>query len=498
MAARTLMIQGTGSGVGKSVLAAALCRILWKDGLRVAPFKAQNMALNSFVTAEGLEMGRAQAVQAEACGLEPSVKMNPVLLKPSGGTRSQVVLLGRPIGEREAGRAYADRAGLAARIAEAFEELAAAHDVVVIEGAGSPAEINLRGTDLANMAMARIARAPVLIVGDIDRGGVFAWMKGTLDLLDEAERRHVKGFVINKFRGDLSLLRDGVTMFERMAGRPVLGVVPHFRDLHLDEEDAVPLDGPRPAAGAAAVALAVVHLPHLSTFTDFLALAHEPDVGVRYVGRPEHLGCPDLIVLPGSKNTVEDLLAIRREGLERAVLDQVNRGTPLLGICGGFQMMGRTIEDPLGVESREGSVAGMNLLPMQTALAGEKQTVQISRTTEETAFAPQGLEVRGYEIHMGRTAPEAGLPGLLAGCPPDAPSAAVGGRLAGTYVHGLFDANPFRRAFLDRLRARKGLGPAGSSLDFQAFRIRQFDQLEARVREHLDLAAVYRILENGV
>lgn len=496
--AKTLMIQGTGSGVGKSVLVAALCRIFWKDGRNVAPFKSQNMALNSFVTTEGLEMGRAQVMQAEACGLVPSVKMNPVLLKPSGDTRSQVVLMGKPIGEREAGRYYADRAELLPKIASAFEGLASEHEIIVIEGAGSPAEINLRSVDMVNMAMARLAKAPVLIVGDIDRGGVFAWMKGTFDLLTEAERPHVKGFVINKFRGDLSLLEDGLRMFEEMVGVPVLGVIPFFRDIHLDEEDAVPIDSVRPSAVEGGIDIAVLYLPHISNFTDFLALAHEPDVSVRYVARPEHLGRPDLIILPGSKNTIEDLLRIRRVGLEEAVLQRAKDGTPVVGICGGFQMMGRLVEDPEGVETNEGSVPGMSLIPVRTVMAGTKETVQVSLRTAEQAFTEGGIALRGYEIHMGRTIPEEDLPALFDGGSPSSPSVVAQDRFIGTYVHGLFDSDAFRLSFLNRLRSRKGLPRRESSFDYQAFKCEQFDRLEAVVRESLDMAAVYRILESGL
>ena len=496
--AKALMIQGTGSGVGKSVLVAALCRILWKDGRKVAPFKSQNMALNSFVTTEGLEMGRAQVMQAEACGLVPSVKMNPVLLKPSGDTRSQVILMGKPIGEREAGKYYADRAKLLPRVASAFEELASEHEIIVIEGAGSPAEINLRNVDMVNMAMARLARAPVVIVGDIDRGGVFAWMKGTFDLLTDQERGHVKGFVVNKFRGDLSLLEGGVKMFERMVGLPVLGVIPFFRDIHLEEEDAVPIDSVRPAAVKKGIDIAVIYLPHISNFTDFLALAHEPDVSVRYVMSPVHLGRPDLIILPGSKNTIEDLLRIRRVGLEEAVLQCARTGTPVVGICGGFQMMGRIVEDPEGVETGEGSVPGMNLIPVRTVMTEKKETVQVSLRTAEHAFTKRGIVLHGYEIHMGRTILEEELPSLFDESSPASPSIVAKDRFLGTYVHGLFDSDAFRLSFLNHLRSRKGLTPRESSFDYRAFMDRQFDKLEALVRESLEMREVYRILEKGL
>ncbi|MEW6441135.1 MAG: cobyric acid synthase [bacterium] len=496
--AKTLMVQGTGSGVGKSVLVAALCRILWKDGRRVAPFKSQNMALNSFVTAEGLEMGRAQVMQAEACGLAPTVKMNPVLLKPSGDTRSQVVVMGRPVGEREAGKYYADRPELFRQMSEAFRALASEYEIIVLEGAGSPAEINLRHADMVNMAMAREARAPVLIVGDIDRGGVFAWMKGTYDLLDPEERRHVKGFLINKFRGDLSLLESGVRMFEEMVGLPVLGVIPFFRDIHLDEEDAVPVETLRPPCPEGGIDIAVIYFPHISNFTDFLALAREPDVSVRYVRSADRLGRPDLIVLPGTKNTIEDLLRIRSVGLEDAVLRRVQSGTPVAGICGGFQMLGRVIEDPERVESREGRVRGMDLVPMRTVMTSEKQTIQVSLSTAPNAFTPGGITVCGYEIHMGRTIVESELSPLFEPGAARSASVVAGDRILGTYVHGLFDSDAFRLHFLNGLRSRKGLEARPFSFDYRAFKQEQLDRLEAVVRGHLDMEAVLRILERGL
>jgi adenosylcobyric acid synthase len=424
--------------------------------------------------------------------------MNPVLLKPSGDTRSQVVLMGKPIGERQAGKYYADRDDLLPTVASAFEELASEHEIIMIEGAGSPAEINLRNVDMVNMAVARLARAPVLIVGDIDRGGVFAWMKGTFDLLTDEERRHVKGFVINKFRGDPSLLEDGVKMFEGMLGLPVLGVIPFFRDIYLDEEDAVPIDSMRPAVGERGIDIAVIYLPHISNFTDFLALAHEPDVSVRYVMRPEHLGRPDLIILPGTKNTIEDLLRIRGVGLEDAVLHCARTGTPVVGICGGFQMMGRLVEDPEGVETDEGSVPGMNLIPIRTVMERKKETVQVALRTAEHAFTHGGLALHGYEIHMGRTILEEELPSLFDGSSPASPSVVAQGRFLGTYMHGFFDSDAFRLSFLNHLRSRKGLAPRETSFDYQVFKERQFDKLEAVVRGAIDMGAVYRILEAGL
>jgi len=502
MTAKTLMIQGTASSAGKSLLVAALCRIFRQDGVRVAPFKAQNMALNSFVTREGHEMGRAQVVQAQAAGLEPHVDMNPILLKPEQDARSQVVVMGKPWTTLAAGEYYRRKGELWSVVTAALDRLRERHDLVVIEGAGNPAEINLRESDIVNMAVARYARAPVLLVGDIDRGGVFASLVGTMVLLEKGERQLIKGFVINKFRGDVALLQDGLTMLEERTGVPVLGVVPFIRDLQIAEEDSVALDrvsrtGDRGQRIRDKVDIAVVRLPRISNFDDFDALALEEGVQVRFVDGPDRLGHPQAVILPGTKSTITDLLWLRRVGLARAICELTENGIPVVGICGGYQMLGRTISDPNGVESAEGQVEGLGLLPVDTVFEAVKATYQ-ARARIETGrgfFAEiEGQEVEGYEIHMGHS--RGGEPAfrLLARGSQlvDAPDGAVDkrGRVFGTYLHGLFDNPNLRRAWLRSL----GWDAAFSGLSMAEVREREYDRLAQQVRESLDMERVYQIV----
>ncbi len=502
MTAKTLMIQGTASSAGKSLLVAALCRIFRQDGVRVAPFKAQNMALNSFVTREGHEMGRAQVVQAQAAGLEPHVDMNPILLKPEQDARSQVVVMGKPWTTLAAGEYYRRKGELWSVVTAALDRLRERYDLVVIEGAGSPAEINLRESDIVNMAVARYARAPVLLVGDIDRGGVFASLVGTMVLLEKGEWQLIKGFIINKFRGDVALLQDGLTMLEERTGVPVLGVVPFVRDLQIAEEDSVALDrvsrtGDRGHRIRDKVDIAVVRLPHISNFDDFDALALEEGVQVRFVDGPGRLGHPQAVILPGTKSTITDLLWLRRVGLARAICELAENGIPVVGICGGYQMLGRTISDPSGVESAEGQVEGLGLLPVDTVFEAVKATYQ-ARARIETGrgfFAEiEGQEVEGYEIHMGHS--RGGEPAfrLLARGSQlvDAPDGAVDkrGRVFGTYLHGLFDNPNLRRAWLRSL----GWDAAFSGLSMAEVREREYDRLAQQVRESLDMERVYRIV----
>ena len=384
--ARCIMVQGTMSGAGKSLLVTALCRIFRQDGLRVAPFKSQNMALNSFVTRDGLEMGRAQAAQAEAAGLEPDVRMNPILLKPSSDTGSQVIVLGEVRGQYAARDYFRQKRSLIPMIREAYESLAAENDVIVLEGAGSPVEINLKKDDIVNMGLAELVNAPVLLVGDIDRGGVFAQLYGTVALLEPQERARVVGTVINKFRGDVSLLQPGLETLESLTGVPVLGVVP-YTQVEIDDEDSL---SPRLQAASArrAVDIAAIRLPRISNFTDLTALERHPALGVRYVDRPERLGKPDLVILPGTKSTLADLDWLRRTGLADAILRLAQQDVPVLGICGGYQMLGQRIADPDGVEAEAGAqVAGMGLLPTETVFRGEKRQTQVRgilSTVEET------------------------------------------------------------------------------------------------------------------
>ena len=497
------MVQGTGSYVGKSMLVAALCRIMHQDGFRVAPFKSQNMALNSFVTRDGGEMGRSQVVQAAAAGVEPSVDMNPILLKPEADTRSQVVVLGRPRTTLDPGAYYRRTPELLKVAREALGRLRDQYEVVVIEGAGSPAEINLKDREIVNMRIAKLARAPVLLVGDIDKGGVFASLVGTLALLDEKERDIIKGFIINKFRGEVALLQPGLDHLEKIAHRPVLGVVPYFHGIALPEEDSISNLGGGGGAPGGGIEIAVVHVAHISNSTDFEPLQHEEDVRLRYIHEPAEMGEPDLIILPGSKSTVSDLALLKENGLAGEIVERARAGTPVVGICGGFQMLGRRIHDPLHVESREDSVAGLGLLGVETNFEAEKATSQVRARVEGDKgllAGAGGLEVTCYEIHMGRTtgggAPHPfrvvrGLGGPAGEA--DYPDGAQDpeGNIIGSYLHGLFDDLGFRSAFLANLRRRKGL-PALTRRSLQTGE-EAFDKLAEVVRGSLNMEMVYRI-----
>jgi adenosylcobyric acid synthase len=478
--ARALMVQGTASFVGKSWLCAGLCRLLRQDGWRVAPFKAQNMSNNAAVTPAGGEIGRAQALQARACGLPPSTDMNPVLLKPTGTAASQVVIDGRAVGVFPAAAYYAEvRQRAWAAVAAAWARLAAAYEVVVIEGAGSPAEMNLRDRDIANMRVAELADAPVLLVADIDRGGVFAAVVGTLTLLPEAERARVRGIVINRFRGDPALFADGVRFLEQRTGLPVLGVLP-WLDLRLPEEDGQALDAAAPAPEAD-VDVAVVAVPRIANFTDFDALARTPGVRVRFVRDPRDLGRPDAVILPGSKNTLADLRWLRARGWEAPLRD----APCLVGLCGGFQMLGRRLEDPLGVEDgRPESVPGLGLLDAVTVFRPRKRTAETAAVDLAT-----GETLRGYEIHAGETELGPGARPFLAGV---GSAADPSGRVLATYLHGLFDNDGFRLRFVNRLRAAKGLPPLTDPGrdDVDA----ALDRLAAALRRHLRLDLVYDLL----
>ncbi len=498
LTAKVLMVQGTSSSVGKSLLVAALCRILRQDGQRVAPFKAQNMSLNAAVTADGGEIGRATAVQAAAAGVEPTVDMNPILLKPEAEARSQVIVLGRPAATLAARDYYARKAALWGVVVGALDRLRAAYDVVVIEGAGSPAEVNLRAGDIVNMRVARHAGAPVLLVGDIDRGGVFASLVGTLALVEPDERALVKGFIINKFRGDRSLLQPGLDFLEGRTGVPVLGVIPYLPHLRIAEEDGATLGQDR--AGDGPLDIAVARFPRIANFDDFDLLAAEPAVRLRYVERPWDLGAPDLVIVPGSKATVADLEFLRASGLAARIVALARAGTPVLGICGGYQMLGRRLSDPHGVESSVPETPGLGLLPVDTTFAAEKRT----RHVQARVVAGPGLfgllagtTIDGYEIHMGRTTGSetplfqiagAGEAEHGDGC------RSADGMVAGVYLHGLFEDPAARRAVIDWLAARRGLHlEAGLT----PTREDEYDRLARSVRRDLDLAAVYRLVEQG-
>lgn len=503
--AKCIMVQGTMSGAGKSLLCTALCRIFTEDGFRTAPFKSQNMALNSFVTADGLEMGRAQVVQAEAAGREPDVRMNPVLLKPCTDTGSQVIVNGKVRGQMEAADYFAYKKELIPEILADYNSLAAENDIIVIEGAGSPAEINLRKDDIVNMGLAELVDAPVLLAGDIDRGGVFAQLYGTVELLSPPERERVKGLIINKFRGSVDLLTPGLTTLEELTGIPVLGVVPYL-PVELDEEDSLAPQlaktASRNSAGTASrkpLDAAVIRLPRLSNFTDFAPLLEHSVLGMRYVGKCDELGHPDLVILPGTKSTISDLLWLRRTGLEAAVLRLHGEGVPVLGICGGYQMMGESLSDPAGTDGG-GTVRGMGLLPTATVFGTQKVRTRVDAVTGPAAFSGtlEGVRLSGYEIHTGVTTVR-GAPFCTVSTPAQHADGCVSGTAMGTYLHGLFDTGGLTERLAAVLCRRKGIPyeeaePVGRG----AFQERQFQLLADGVRKALDMQKIYEMTGEDV
>ena len=487
-----LMLAGTGSDVGKSIIAAAFCRIFLQDGYHPAPFKAQNMALNSYATPEGLEIGRAQAVQAEAAGVPCHTDMNPLLLKPSSDHTSQVVLNGRPIGNRNAYE-YFRREGreeLRKEVHAAFDRLAARYNPVVMEGAGSISEINLRDSDLVNLPMAMHAGADVILVADIDRGGVFASVYGSVMLLRPEERKHIKGILINKFRGDIRLFESGVKMLEDLCGVPVVGVVPYYKDIYIEEEDSVMLQTKNIRAGQGKVNVAVVLLRHLSNFTDFNVLERDPRVHLFYTNNTDELMKADIILLPGSKSTLSDLYELRRNGVAQTIVRAHREGATVMGICGGYQLMGREVCDPDHVEGEIERLPGLGLLPVSTRMQGEKITRQV-----RFHFLEGSETCEGYEIHMGTTTP-------LADVPASPLNHLADGRedgyfadrtCMGTYVHGILD-NPsvidyLLEPFADKLKE--------TTFDYKAFKEEQYDKLAAHVRKHVDLPLIYQILTDN-
>ncbi|MHB8577461.1 MAG: cobyric acid synthase [Dehalococcoidia bacterium] len=494
------MLQGTASSVGKSLLVTALCRILRQDGVDVAPFKAQNMSNNSFVSADGLELGRAQAVQAEAAGVEPTAEMNPILLKPEADQRSQVVVLGRPRGTIGGADFISRKAELWPAVTASLDLLRERHRAIIIEGAGSPAEINLRASDIVNMRVARYAQAPVLLVGDIDRGGVFAHLVGTLQLLEGDERRLVRGLIVNKFRGTRSLLQPGIAWLEEYTGIPVAGVVPWLNEVGVADEDAVALEAPAAAPGVGMLDVAVMQFPRIANFDDLDPLAAEPGVRVRFVSRAAQFGAPDLVVLPGTKATIADLDWLRDTGLAGAVCRHVAAGRMAIGICGGFQMLGGRIHDPTRVESSTGEAAGLGLLPVETTFEPVKATHRVrARVTGALASLnlPAGAELSGYEIHMGQTTTRAPAFRInqRSGADCDEPDGAANadGAVFGTYLHGLFDNDSFRGALVNRLFSRRGLPSAPATPAWS--RQDAYDRLAAHVRASLDIALVRRLLD---
>ena len=486
--AMNIMIQGTMSNAGKSLLAAGLCRVLKQDGYRVAPFKSQNMALNSFITRDGGEMGRAQVVQAEAAGIEPDTRMNPILLKPTTDVGSQVIVNGQVRGNMQAMEYFRRKRDYIPAVLEAYNSLASEYDVIVIEGAGSPAEINLKQDDIVNMGLAKLVDAPVLLVGDIDRGGVFAQLYGTVALLEEDERRRIKGVVVNKFRGDRAILEPGLKTLEELCGIPVAGVIP-YTHVDIDDEDSLTERFGR-STERKLLDIAVIRVPRISNFTDFSPFEHYENVSLRYVDQVSDLHRPDMILLPGTKSTIADLRWLRQSGLEAAILKAADAGTLIFGVCGGYQMLGHTVSDPEQVEAAGVTeISGLGLLDMDTEFRGEKvqaQTKGIISGVEGMLSPLNGLAYEGYEIHMGRSRQEM-------------PALSGGGNVYGSYVHGIFDAPDIVDTILRTLCAKKGVSfDALATFDTRGYKERQYDLLADVVRGGLDMSFVYRVLRREV
>jgi adenosylcobyric acid synthase len=505
--AKKIMVQGTGSGVGKSIIVAALCRIFTQDGYKVAPFKSQNMALNSYVTADGLEIGRAQAFQAFAARKKPTVEMNPILLKPTSDTGAQVIVRGKPIGNMKAKEYHDYKPKALDLIKDCFEQLERENDIVVIEGAGSPAEVNLRANDVVNMCIAKLLDVPVLLLGDIDKGGVFAWIVGTLELLEEEERELVKGILINKFRGDMDILKPGLEFLENRVNKPVIGVIPYFQDIKIQEEDSLSLEKGkiRLAVEEKAIKIEVVYLPHISNFTDFDVLEAEDNVSLRYISRGEKIGDPDVIIIPGSKNTIGDLLYLKSRGYASEIMAKARSGKCVVfGVCGGYQMLCNTLIDPKGVESNVRETEGLSLLPATTIFEShaQKMTNQV-RAIADLEF--YNGEIEGYEIHMGRTYfSNSDIKNAFTiiersgeKVTNDDGGGAVSGNVIGTYIHGIFDNDGFRQAFLDYMRRKKGLPTLNqnenksSGIDWDI----EYNKLADVMRRNSDINRVYEILK---
>jgi adenosylcobyric acid synthase len=490
-----IMIQGTHSDAGKSVIATGLCRIFAQDGYRTAPFKSQNMSLNSYITIDGKEIGRAQGVQAEAAKTAATADMNPILIKPMSDHTSQIVVNGKPYQNYKATEYREEFFTLGLQIIkEAYERLSSAYDRIVIEGAGSPAEVNLNDRELVNMRIARLTNAPVILVGDIDRGGVFASLVGTLQLLKPEDRERVIGVIINKFRGDISLLEPGLRWFEEYTGKPVLGVVPYLPNLNIEAEDSVILDSlSHTSMKTNEIDIAVIRLPHISNFTDVDPFLYEKDCHVRYVKKADEIGEPDVVILPGTKNTIEDLLFLQKTGFAEAIRVLYDaKKSVIVGICGGYQMLGREISDPHQVETALGSANGFGFFPIRTVMMKEKRT---TLSTGMAHFADCVIPVEGYEIHMGTTSYEGDVSPFITtkegcdGC------ISKDGLLFGTYFHGIFHNDEFRTVFLNSIRKRKGLPAIYERPSMKKVREEAFNQLADCLREHVDIELIYREME---
>lgn len=501
--AKSIMIQGTMSNAGKSLLAAGLCRIFAQDGYKVAPFKSQNMALNSFITEEGLEMGRAQVMQAEAAGIAPMAAMNPILLKPTTDMGSQVIVNGQVQGNMTAMEYYKNKQKYIPAILHAYHRLEDEYDIIVLEGAGSPAEINLKQDDIVNMGMAKMAKAPVLLAGDIDRGGVFAQLLGTLALLTDEEKRYVKGLIVNKFRGDKNILMPGIDMLEEMGKVPVAGIVPYL-NVDIDDEDSLSERfSKRETIGL--VDIAVIRLPKISNFTDFNPFEGVEEVSLRYVSRPADLKEPDIIILPGSKSTIEDMMWLRETGMEAKIKRHASQGKIVIGVCGGYQMLGEAIHDPEGIE-HQGSTAGMGLLPVETTFQPEKTRTRVQGMFHNVGGRLQGLTgvtFEGYEIHMGSTTRKQGIPLSYVSQMGDEgekkSDGAFKGNVYGTYIHGIFDEPKVVQEIISSILKEKGIDAAKNLvLDRKAYKEKQYDILAEGVRQNMDMEFVYKIIEEGM
>ena len=506
--AKKIMFQGTSSNVGKSILCTALCRILYRMGYKTVPFKAQNMALNSYVTKWGDEIGRAQVAQAEAAGIDPIVQMNPVLLKPTGNQSSQVVLMGKPVGVYSA-KEYHTHYSLTAldKVKESLAFLDENFEMIVIEGAGSPAEVNLKANDIVNMRIAKMTQAPVFLIADIDRGGAIASIVGTLELLEPEERDLIKGIVINKFRGDIKLLEPALTFIEEKTGKKVVGVIPAIENLDIDEEDSVALENKK-NVGSKDIQIAVIQTPKISNFTDFDALNYEPDVSVRFVGSGDVIGTPDLIILPGSKNTLADLTYLKNSGLANEIKELAEKGTPVIGICGGNQMLGTAIYDPHHMEGDIEESEGLGLVNSTTTMKDQKTTHQVTFDVENLHFLNgifSGSELVGYEIHMGDTTPN---DDTVKRCftitkRSEIPITVVDGfidgrhQVMGTYIHGVFDNDEFRRFIINQLRLRKGLEETPVVFHYFEHKNKAYNRLADIVEEHLDMDYIMTLLKDN-
>ena len=504
---KNIMLLGTGSNVGKSIIAAGLCRIFYQDGYRVSPFKSQNMALNSFITKDGKEMGRAQVVQAEAANVEPESFMNPILLKPTTDRKSQVIVNGKVYKNMDAREYFAYKHNLKKDIMTAYNHIRKNFDICVLEGAGSPAEINLKEDDIVNTGMAEMADSPVLLVADIDRGGVFAAIYGTVMLLEENERKRIKGVIINKFRGDKSLLTSGIEMIEKLTNIPVIGVVPCV-PLGIEEEDNLGIDKYNEKKEGK-IRISVIKLKHISNFTDIDALSHYNDVSLKYVTKSSELGNEDIIIIPGSKNTIEDMKDLIEKNIGMEIVRVARKGTPVFGICGGFQMLGQKIMDPEKVESNLKEISGLGLLDIETVMKTDKITTQYGNTIKNVSGilrGTEGMEIKGYEIHQGysylvneKSEENNNLENILkndTGClfGDEKLKGAVKENIAGTYIHGIFDNSEFTNHFLNEVRKLKGFDRIDENFSYSDYKNREYDKLAEVLRENLDIKKIYEIM----